>query len=72
MTQWNQKANKCKICGERNNSILSGMAHLWVAHKINANRNINNFKYPDRNFIKLISANLNITFITPLGSSTFF
>lgn len=37
MSQWNQKANKCKICGEKSDSVIQGMVHLYMAHNINTN-----------------------------------
>ena len=37
MSQWNQKANKCKICGKRNASVIQGMVHLQFEHQIIAN-----------------------------------
>lgn len=37
MSQWNQKANKCKICGKKNDSVIQGMVHLQFEHQIIAN-----------------------------------
>ena len=37
MAQWNQKANKCKLCGKKSDSVLQGMVHLLLKHQINSN-----------------------------------
>lgn len=33
---WNRKQNKCKKCGQKNESILQGIVHLSMEHKIHA------------------------------------
>ena len=36
---WNTKPNKCKKCGNENESILQGIVHLSMEHKIHVGYN---------------------------------
>lgn len=46
MAQWNQKANKCKLCGKKSDSVIQGMVHLWLMHNITSNyKNKKHLKY---------------------------
>jgi NMD protein affecting ribosome stability and mRNA decay len=35
MAMWNMKINKCKKCGKKSESIIQGIVHLRMDHKIN-------------------------------------